>query len=46
MTDYLFKDVFKKFRHFFHCHEYKESRFLYDITFGFMPRRFDTNEED
>jgi hypothetical protein len=46
MTDHLFKDVFKKFHVFFQTKEYKESRFLYDVTFGFMPRRFDTGEED
>lgn len=46
MTDYLFKDIFFKFRHFFHSKEYRDSKFLYDISFGFMPRRFDTSDED
>ena len=46
MTEHLFKDLFRKFRFFFHTKEYKESRFLYDVSFGFMPRRFDTSEED
>lgn len=46
MTDYLFKDLFKDFRQFFNTNENRESRFLYDVSFGFMPRKFDVSEED
>ncbi len=48
MTDFLFKDIFrnKNFGHFFHINEYKDTKFLYDVSFGFMPRRFDLSEDD
>lgn len=46
MTKYLFADIFQKFRRFFNTTENKESRFLYDIAFGFMPRKFEPTEED
>jgi hypothetical protein len=46
MTNYLFEDIFYRFRPFFHTYEYKESKFLYDISFGFMPRRFEPSPED
>jgi len=31
---------------FFNTYEHRESRFLYDISFGLMPRRFEPTEED
>lgn len=40
LTTYIFDDVFHKFMHFFHTRERQESKFLYDISFGFMPRYF------
>lgn len=40
MTNYLFEDIFYRFRQFFQTGENKDSKFLYDISFGFMPRRF------
>jgi hypothetical protein len=46
MSDHLFRDIFKKFSYFFHTGENKESRLLYDISFGFIPRQFDTTEDD
>jgi hypothetical protein len=46
MTNYLFEDIFYKFRVFFNTQENRESRFLYDIAFGFMPRRFEPTEDD
>jgi len=46
MTSYLFEDIFSKFKRFFNTHENRETRFLYDIAFGFMPRRFMTTDED
>ena len=44
MINYLFQDIFYKFRQFFKTFENRESEFLYDISFGFMPRKFDENE--
>lgn len=46
MTVYLFSDIFKLFKRFFNVDSYKEQRFLYDIAFGFMPRKFEPTEED
>jgi len=46
MTNYLFEDLFYKFRMFFNTQENRESRFLYDVSFGFMPRKFEPTEED
>jgi hypothetical protein len=40
LTQYIFEDVFHKFMHFFKTRERRESKFLYDISFGFMPRMF------
>ncbi|CDW87085.1 cation channel family protein [Stylonychia lemnae] len=31
---------------FFNTQENRESRFLYDVSFGFMPRKFEPTEED
>ena len=45
MTKYLFSDLFKKFKKFFQLNSVKESKFKYDIAFGFMPRKFDFNDE-
>ena len=44
MINYLFQDVFYKFRQFFHTFEQRENEFLYDISFGFLPRKFEENE--
>lgn len=44
MTSYLFQDIFFNFRQFFNTFENRDSKFLYDIAFGFMPRKFDENE--
>jgi hypothetical protein len=46
MTDHLFRDIFKKFAFFFHPEEYRETKFLYEISFGFIPRKFDLSEDD
>jgi len=46
MTNYLFQDIFTSFKYFFNTFENKESRFLYDVSFGFMPRQFEDTEED
>jgi hypothetical protein len=44
MTNYLFQDVFYKFKEFFNTYENIESKFLYDVSFGFMPRKFEEKE--
>ena len=46
MTVYLFSDIFKNFKKFFSVDSVSESRFLYEVAFGFMPRRFEATEED
>lgn len=46
MAKYLFGDLFYKFKRFFNADENRESKYLYDIAFGFMPRRFEPTEED
>lgn len=46
MSVYLFSDIFKQHKRFFHAGTDNEARFLYDIAFGFMPRRFEPTEED
>ena len=46
MTEYLFEDLFDKFRYFFNTFKFKETSFLYDVSFGFMPRRFEYDEEE
>lgn len=44
MTSYLFQDIFFNFRQFFKTFENRDSKFLYDVAFGFMPRKFEENE--
>ena len=46
MTIYLFSDLFKQFKRFFIVDHESDVRFLYDIAFGFMPRQFQSIEED
>ena len=55
MTIYLFSDIFNNFKvRFFAGKEGGTNNngdddlyeFLYDISFGFMPRRFDLTDED
>ena len=57
MNLYLYEDIFYRFRAFFNvktedshiCQDLMldaDSRFLYDICFGLMPRRFDPTDED
>lgn len=44
MINYLFQDVFYKFRVFFNTFENRESGFLYEVAFGFLPRHFGEGE--
>ena len=46
MSVYLFSDVFTQFKAFFQVFSYKDTWFLYDCAFGFMPRRFEDTAED
>jgi len=48
MSVYLFSDIFRQFKRFFNVDsdKGKETRFLYDVAFGFMPRKFEPTEDD
>ena len=46
MSGYLFSDIFKQFSWFFIVESEEDTKFLYDIAFGFMPRKFEATEED
>ena len=46
MIHYLFDDIFYKFRFFFNSQKYKDSKFLYVISFGLKPRKFEPNEDE
>ena len=45
MSQYLFQDIFSRFRTFFKTDKLEESKFLYDVSFGFMPRFFDPRND-
>jgi hypothetical protein len=45
MVQYLFDDVFYRFRSFFNTAKHNESKFLYDISFGLKPRQFLGDDE-
>mmetsp|Transcript_45118 Transcript_45118/g.32971 ORF Transcript_45118/g.32971 Transcript_45118/m.32971 type:complete len:134 (+) Transcript_45118:191-592(+) len=46
MTAYLFQDIFQHYKQFFKVHWNRDSKFLYDISFGFLPRYFDPADAD
>jgi hypothetical protein len=46
MIVYLFSDVYREYSRFFNVDLPEENNFLYDISFGFMPRKFEPTEED
>lgn len=46
MIHYLFDDIFYKFRFFFNSQKYKDSKFLYDISFGLKPRKFEPSDDE
>jgi hypothetical protein len=49
MTDYLYNDIFikqKVFKTFLNMGQRMDSSFLYDLSFGFLPRKFGTSERD
>ena len=43
---FLFDDIFYNFRSFFKPEKYKDSKFLFDVAFGLMPRLFVDSEEE
>lgn len=46
MIHYLFDDIFYRFRFFFNFQEYKDHKFLYDISFGLKPRKFEPTDDE
>ena len=48
MTKFLFNDLIKRpsFRNFFDIGKEFDSNFVYQVAFGFMPRRFEANADD
>ena len=49
MNVYLFSDIFNNFQKFFCIDrgvQAEDSNFLYDISFGFIPRKFENTAED
>lgn len=46
MIVYLFSDIYKEYNRFFNVNQPEETNFLYDIAFGFMPRKFEPTDED
>mmetsp|Transcript_28570 Transcript_28570/g.27539 ORF Transcript_28570/g.27539 Transcript_28570/m.27539 type:complete len:279 (+) Transcript_28570:909-1745(+) len=49
MTDYLYNDIFTKqkiFKSFLSLGQRMDSSFLYDLSFGFLPRQFLNTERD
>ena len=46
ISNFLFKDIFQTFPRFFDLNMLNERQLLSDISFGFMPRIFMTDDED
>lgn len=46
IVHFLFDDIFYNFRSFFKPEKYKDSKFLYDVAYGLMPRFFSDREEE
>ena len=48
MTVYLFSDIFNGFKNrFFFTENVQDTEFLYEVAYGFMPRKFEAeNDED
>ena len=47
MTLYLFEDIFKNFKFFFKTSQdsNREQKFMYDTSFGFLPRNFNPHHD-
>lgn len=39
LISYLFNDVFKLFRGFFHLSDFRDSNFYYEMSFEMLPRK-------
>jgi hypothetical protein len=46
IVHYLFDDIFYNFRIFFNPEKYKDSKFLYDVSFGLQPRHFTSDDDE
>lgn len=46
MNIYLFKDVFISFPRFFSIEQSIEQKYLFDISLGLMPRKFEVTKDD
>lgn len=48
MTKFLFRDIIirRSFERFFDCGEKFDSNFVYQVAFGFMPRRYEASKTD
>lgn len=40
LINYLFNDIFKLFRGFFHLTDFRDSDFYYDMSFEMLPRKY------
>lgn len=45
VTNYLFKDLFDTFVYFFTAEIKKDSKFLFALSQGLIPRRFDCTDQ-
>lgn len=46
LSNYLFNDIFRAFRRFFELNTLDQRTMLSDISYGFMPRIFDPQDDD
>ena len=46
VNHYLFDDIFYRFRLFFGNSNQKDTKFLYDISFGLRPRQYGSSEQE
>ena len=46
IVHFLFDDIFYNFRQFFNPEKNKDSKFLYDVAFGLMPRFFSDKDDE
>ncbi|EGR26984.1 hypothetical protein IMG5_203830 [Ichthyophthirius multifiliis] len=44
LLNYLFNDIFKLFRRFFHISDFRDSNFYYEIAFKLLPRKYNRGE--
>ena len=46
MIHYLFEDVFYQFKRFFTSDTELDRQFIFDCSFGLIPRKFDNDPDD